>query len=50
MIPEGDILHRIEKEHTKEYIKNQIIKKPNRRSEKGKLGSQRNTNIKTWYK
>ena len=37
LIPKDDILHRIEKENTTEhYKKNQIITKPNRRSEKGK--------------
>ena len=36
LIPKYDILHRIEKENTTEHSKkNQIITKPNRRSEKG---------------
>ena len=49
-IPKGDISHRIEKENTTEHSKkNQIITKPNRRSEKGKWGSQINIYIKIWF-
>ena len=50
LVPKDDILHWTEKESTAEHSKkNEIFRKPNRRSEKGKPGSERNINIKAWY-